>query len=245
MTKSLPTHPHMPPRKTPPRPPCLHTSRHFTHPPVLLSDPSTARSCLTPRYLPLPHPTSATTAPGARLSKKARTWGHRTAATNTQRQATPLPTCLRRHKQSCPVAAAAWDDQVTTERAAPQTQQGARLGAHGTPTAAQQRVSNLVRACSHDACRVLGAPHLQVHTCATNHSTAGQAVHPKTRVPWATQQSVLRRSVRRWRHTPATAYTHTHSEAARQVQHTHTQQQCERCRHSTAARPQQSVSQSV
>lgn len=44
--------------------------------PALLSQPSTARSMRTPKYLPLPQPTSATTLPEARLSRKARTLGH-------------------------------------------------------------------------------------------------------------------------------------------------------------------------
>lgn len=43
--------------------------------PELRSLPRTKMSGRTPKYLPLPHPTSATRAPGARLSIKARTRG--------------------------------------------------------------------------------------------------------------------------------------------------------------------------
>jgi hypothetical protein len=46
----------------------------MVNPPALRSDPSTARSLRTAKYLPLPQPTSATTAAAGRASMKARTW---------------------------------------------------------------------------------------------------------------------------------------------------------------------------
>jgi hypothetical protein len=52
------------------------TALPATHPPALLSQPSTARSRRTPKYLPLPQPTSATTLPGCSDSRNARTFGH-------------------------------------------------------------------------------------------------------------------------------------------------------------------------